>query len=1843
MRHFRSLGVIPALLVTAATLFLPTPAFSTCSVTLNAGAPSNGSLSYTATSSGQCGATSVSVSMNGSQVGSKSCPSDTTCTLTGTINTVCLKTGTYTLTASGGCGRTDGSSCAIDTAGTASTSFSINTTPTVSLDIPDPDSQGNTTVTINYSFPNTDNFAHRRVRFTTDGGTTWEETFDNESGTWQFPLSLTCQKGVHTYQAIAFACGRVSPTTYPTDPAFIAHSAVITKSVNPKPAVSVSYADSAALDGTGTATVMYDFPNTNSFAHRRVRLTLDGSLLREDTFDAQSGTFTVPVNLACAAPGSHVLVATAWACGGVSPTRYPTDPDYIAQDSTTVNTDHTPAVGVALDTSVSPPVAVVNYSFPRTNSSTQRLVELVWASTGQVLAETRPATMTGTWQVALPACLPGTDHDLLLVHAVACGDETAESSTPIALPQCDPSCSTQCPSCVGSPIRVTNGNMRLTDRDPLPGTPIAPLARTFDSQLTTTGVFGRGWTSVFDTLLRSWGDQDGREIVSFSVDPNDRVVFARRAGVYRQIWPAGTRMTGTLTYDGAAATFAYREAGAAVARVFRASDGRLIALRSLAGQYEVRITYVNGKPSRVEDSRGTWSWTIALGTSGTIDTISVDGQPSLVWTYGYDGSGNLATVNVSGSAWRVYTYGSAGILAARDGGGRLIEGHTYDAAGHALSSSGAADDVTNIEYNASGARVPGETVTRVSYASGRVTDYFSRFAGGTMRTVEIRGSCNCGTDDAVYAYDGKGHIVREQNARGYVTSSSYDAASGNVVSTSTAMRPAMCDPATAADRCRLDPAALASAALIGTPATLTIAYAYGDSQWPDKPTVTTTTSVVPGQVRTESRSYHPTTGEVVSLTISGWRPGTQPVSIDRSTSTSLYGDPPQFGNGGPFAPAFDPGGSFSSAWFSLPQPSGLTRSVDGARTDVADVTSFVYYPIDASVPATLRGHLAAMRNAAGHITRFEGYDAFGNVTRMVDSNGVATESTFDALGRPATTTLRGVSGCDTAADALCATDLVTTRTYNPAGPLASMTQPGGGSTTYEYDDRGRMSATMRAVAPGAYERIEYDYDPASGKKSAERVLSGQPGSWTVKRFDAFHYDSFGRLAEVDHPDGTKIVYAYDPAGNISSVKDERHTTPNTVYSYDAANRLSVVTQTLASAPGGQIVTSYTYDVQGNLAGVTDPNDNVTNYVYDDFGLLLQQNSPVTGVTAYSYDAAGDLTSTTDANGATTVRTYDALGRVLTAISSCGSTEQVTWTYDDSTPAKFGIGRLASMTDPSGLTGYAYERRGLLRSEDRMIGPWPSATPFAYDADGNRTRTGTLYTTYDAADRPASMVRRDCPTCQALSIVTSASYLPFGPETQIVFGNGSQQTKSYDNRYRIAENKLTGAGAVTIADYMYQTDAGGNITSIHDVVNGAFDRSFGYDDLNRLTAANTGAALWGTGSYAYDRMGNLLSATVGNWSGAFTFVGSTPRLADVEYDAAGNSINGFFQPYSEDTTVGPGPTRAYSCRNLLGSVTGPSGLESGVQCPPNCGPPPRQYTYQYDGRGVRVHADANGTPIDYVYTPELQLRLVHDAADTRELAWFNGHAVAQISQQSLTPRFTFTDHLGTPLLQTDASAQVVWRAEYEPYGRLYALRAGDSEEEQPLRLPGQEIAAHSALGPGEHYNIFRWYQSGWGRYTQADPLFGGSMDFTHFWIETNPATQPYSYAAGNPIQYEDSLGLYVAPGPIIDACVKTKNPYIVAGGVAIALLIVAANSYNDGQPTKAKLYKGACNACHDNGHDDECDAQLADEQARCFNWWGGSKKNYSKLKACNQSAMWRWIECKKGEPPHTPLSPTPFQY
>jgi hypothetical protein len=292
-----------AALILSLTCLLASDAPAACTASITASI-SGTDVTVTGTGSGECGNSSLTFYRNGLSVASASCATPS-CSHTFTLSTVCWKTGNHTLSVVATCSRssTDANgnqTCVADTSGQAETTVSVNTTPEVAITYAGPDQFGAGTATITYSFPNTAATAHRRIRWEllSPSGTrvtSGESTYQQQSGTTSFPLNVTCRKGgTYTLRATAWACGTVSPTTYPTDPAFIATDDTIIVVPSPKPFVDISYSGPDAT-GAGTATINYAFPNTSASSQRRIRWELFNFddvrvAFGETTYGQQSGT-----------------------------------------------------------------------------------------------------------------------------------------------------------------------------------------------------------------------------------------------------------------------------------------------------------------------------------------------------------------------------------------------------------------------------------------------------------------------------------------------------------------------------------------------------------------------------------------------------------------------------------------------------------------------------------------------------------------------------------------------------------------------------------------------------------------------------------------------------------------------------------------------------------------------------------------------------------------------------------------------------------------------------------------------------------------------------------------------------------------------------------------------------------------------------------------------------------------------------------------------------------------------------------------------------------------------------------------------------------------------------------------------------------------------------------------------------------------------------------------------------------------------------------------------------------------------------------------------------------------
>jgi RHS repeat-associated protein len=133
-------------------------------------------------------------------------------------------------------------------------------------------------------------------------------------------------------------------------------------------------------------------------------------------------------------------------------------------------------------------------------------------------------------------------------------------------------------------------------------------------------------------------------------------------------------------------------------------------------------------------------------------------------------------------------------------------------------------------------------------------------------------------------------------------------------------------------------------------------------------------------------------------------------------------------------------------------------------------------------------------------------------------------------------------------------------------------------------------------------------------------------------------------------------------------------------------------------------------------------------------------------------------------------------------------------------------------------------------------------------------------------------------------------------------------------------------------------------------------------------------------------------------------------------------------------------------------------------------------------------------IDYIYDQQGLLISEISQGNTKETIYLNGQPLARINNNQVY--YYHNDHLGTPQVMTDQNQAVVWQADYDPFGKATVTTETITN---PIRVPGQYFDAETGL----HYNYYRYYDPGTGRYITSDPigLLGGLN--TYAYVKNNP--------------------------------------------------------------------------------------------------------------------------------------------
>jgi RHS repeat-associated protein len=722
------------------------------------------------------------------------------------------------------------------------------------------------------------------------------------------------------------------------------------------------------------------------------------------------------------------------------------------------------------------------------------------------------------------------------------------------------------------------------------------------------------------------------------------------------------------------------------------------------------------------------------------------------------------------------------------------------------------------------------------------------------------------------------------------------------------------------------------------------------------------------------------------------------------------------------------------------------------------------------------GDLHTITDAQGHVTTIASYDANGRPTRITDANGVNTDLAYTPRGWLASRTLGGAQ---------------TSFTYTAYGSLQSVTDPDGVITTYGYDTAHRLIKITDAL--GNY--IQYTLD-AAGNKIAEQVYDS---SGTLHEGLSRTFNTLGQLSSVVDGLNNTVFSAtastsYDANGNLLQSSDALGVQRQ--LNYDALNRL---VQTIDNYRGKDAATwntatEYNYDSLDRLTQVTDPSNLATTYSYDGLSDATGQVSPDTGSTSRSFDAAGNVLTKTDARGVTATFTYDALNRPLSA-SYSDSTQNIAYRYDEPSSitgcsVSYPIGHLSRVVEHAVSTVYCYDAQGRVVDKHQTIAGirkdsvhyvytsagrlssevYPSGTQVAYDRDSDGRIQGIRVTPYHGTVR---------------TVVSSVSYLPFGPVASYTLGNGQAITRAYDANYQLTD-LVSPALSLHLA-----RDAMGDITAIGDS-SGATPatETYSYDPLYRLTQITEadGTVLQ---SMTYNRTGDRTSKTGdGLATGVYSYNTGTHQLVATGSSARSVDAVGNTTAISQaGTTYGFG----YSDRNRL-VVTQLAGSTVG--------------SYLYDAKNERILKAANNTNTRFIYNEDSQL-LGDYGSDIRDYIWMDAIPVANLDTTATGRSFTYVtaDQLDTPRAIVNSDGVTVWQWAYK--GNAWGEQSPTSNGYMyNLRFPGQYFDVETGLSN----NVHRDYDSSVGRYIESDPIG----------LRAGPNT--YSYVGGSPLADTDPLGL-----------------------------------------------------------------------------------------------------------------------
>jgi RHS repeat-associated protein len=760
-------------------------------------------------------------------------------------------------------------------------------------------------------------------------------------------------------------------------------------------------------------------------------------------------------------------------------------------------------------------------------------------------------------------------------------------------------------------------------------------------------------------------------------------------------------------------------------------------------------------------------------------------------------------------------------------------------------------------------------------------------------------------------------------------------------------------------------------------------------------------------------------------------------------------------------------------------------TANGQRKTMVDGTGTTSYSYDSL------NRLTSQTNGSNQTVAY-GYDLDNHLTSLIYPGNHTVTRTYDDAGR-----LTKIS------DWLSHATTITPDADSNTGTIA---YPNGITASSNFDHADQVSSVTDKNAGGStIASFTYTRDGNGQLQSTTPTGTGQGSN------ESYTYNTLNQLTAVN----TKAL-SYDAADNITKLAN------GATLGYDAANQATSYTpqggsaSTLTYDQQGDRLTglgaSYTYDQADRLISASGASGSVAIDGAAEDGLSVRKSDGT--VWGWGYNGNGQLGNGTTTNstipvqatglsGATTV----ASGAYFTlAIKSDGTV----WAWGDNTFGQLGNGTTADSHVPvqtnnlSGVTAVsAGHYHSLALKSDGTVWAWGRN-------DSGQLGNGT--TTNASAPVKVSnltgVVTVAAGGDYSLALKSDGTVWAWGANTYGQLGNNSSKSSSVPVQVRNLTAVVRISAAPPIAagyEHSLAVKSDGTVWAWGYNANGQLGNGTTKNSLVPVQVKNlTGAT--GVAAGAYHSLAVKSDGTV--WAWGYNFDGElgngtttnsslplqVPNLTGVSTVAAGDFTSYVLKSdgsvwdwgYNGDSELGNGGTTNSNV------PVQPTGLGKTTQT-----------NYSYDGNGLRASAAINGTTQHFAWDISSSLPLMLTDGSTSYVYDDTGNPVEQIDING-TPLYYQHDQLGSTRLLTNQTGTTVATYTYDAYGNLAAY---SGTADTPLRWNAQYQDAS-----GLYYLRARFYDPQTAQFLTRDP----------FGLITQ---QIYSYAANNPLNGADPLGLW----------------------------------------------------------------------------------------------------------------------